>query len=481
MLFFEPTFLIFLITVKVAITLVNNDMKKLILLASSYFFYGFWDWRFLGLIWLSTIVDYNIGKLIYKTLNKDFKRYLLIISIASNLIILGFFKYYNFFISSLNQIVENPNLFNTLEIILPVGISFYTFQSMAYTIDIYYGRLKPSSSLVDFSNFIAFFPQLVAGPIERAKNLLPQLKNFRGSYHCHISKIVILLFFGYFKKVLLADNIGVLVDGNFTDYEILNSFDILFSLLLFSLQIYFDFSGYSDMAIGLGRMFGFRFPENFNFPFAASSIKDFWRRWHITLSSWFRDYLYIPLGGNRKGSYRTLLNLLIIFITTGFWHGGAWCFLIWGLIHGLFITIERFWLGSVLEKTPRIVGIFYTSVITLVSWVFFREENLTDCLTHLSIMFGGGQDTEINFNFLSSLTQTKPLLLITLAFLFSTGTLNWIYQRVIFHAKRINTPFIKYPSYVINILSALIPILIMILCTIELNLNSYNPFIYFRF
>ena len=395
MLFFEPTFLIFLITVKVAITLVNNDMKKLILLASSYFFYGFWDWRFLGLIWLSTIVDYYIGKLIYKTLNKYLKRYLLIISIASNLIILGFFKYYNFFILSLNQIVENPNLFNTLEIILPVGISFYTFQSMAYTIDIYYGRLKPSSSLINFANFIAFFPQLVAGPIERAKTLLPQLKNFRGSYHCHISKIVILLFFGYFKKVLLADNIGVIVDENFTNYEILNSFDILFTLFFFSLQIYFDFSGYSDFARGIALIFGIDLMINFNQAYFSKSPKEFWSRWHISLSNWLRDYVYIPLGGNKGSLLRTNINVMITMLIGGLWHGASWNFVFWGFLHGLYIIINNiyiklFKLKLSINKESLFLNIFkmiLTYALILITWLPFRSNDFQITILLLDSLF----------------------------------------------------------------------------------------------
>ena len=395
MLFFEPTFLIFLITVKVVITLVNNDMKKLVLLVSSYFFYGFWDWRFLGLIWLSTLIDYNIGILIYKTLRKDFKTYFLIISIASNLIILGFFKYYNFFIYSLNQIIENPNLFNTIEIILPVGISFYTFQSMAYTIDIYYGRLKPSSSFIDFANFIAFFPQLVAGPIERAKSLIPQLKDFKGSYHCHISKIIILLFFGYFKKVLLADNIGVLVDGNFTDYEILNSFDILFTLFLFSLQIYFDFSGYSDFARGIALIFGIDLMINFNQPYFSKSPKEFWTRWHISLSKWLRDYVYIPLGGNKGSFLKTNINVMITMLLGGLWHGASWNFVFWGFLHGFYIIINNIYLNlfklklSINNKLRylNIIKIVLTYILILITWLPFRSNDFQVTTLILNSLF----------------------------------------------------------------------------------------------
>ena len=226
MLFFEPAFIYFLIIAKLLISLVDKKSKKLILLISSYFFYGFWDWRFLGLIWLSTIIDFSVGKLLFKAINNDIRKKLLYISISSNLLILCAFKYYNFFINSLNIIIGQSNYFNSLNIILPVGISFYTFQSMAYTIDIYNHKIKPAKTLIDFANFIAFFPQLVAGPIEKVKNLLPQIENFRGSCSQDISKIIILIFFGYLKKVLLADNIGVIVDDKFFKHEVLNSLDI---------------------------------------------------------------------------------------------------------------------------------------------------------------------------------------------------------------------------------------------------------------
>mgnify|MGYP001235702256 CR=1 FL=1 len=383
MLFFEPVFIFFLIIVKITISLVKNDKKKLVLLISSYFFYGFWDWRFLGLIWISTLIDFITGNLIYRSKKNNLKIKLLTISIISNLLVLCIFKYYNFFIGSLNKIINQPNFFDTINIILPVGISFYTFQSMAYSIDIYQGRIKPTKNLIDFSNFIAFFPQLVAGPIEKAKNLLPQLENFTGCSSKKFSRIIILLFLGYLKKVILADNIGVIVDINFLNYENLNSFDILFTLYLFSLQIYFDFSGYSDFARGIALIFGVNLIKNFNQPYFSKSPKEFWTRWHISLSNWLKDYVYIPLGGNKNSFLKTNFNVLTTMLLGGLWHGASWNFVIWGFVHGLYLVVNNITLKVIkinyfLRKEiilMNFVKIILTFFLILVTWLPFRSTN----------------------------------------------------------------------------------------------------------
>ena len=383
MLFFEPVFIFFLIIVKITISLVKNDKKKLVLLISSYFFYGFWDWRFLGLIWISTLIDFVTGNLIYRSKKNNLKIKLLTISILSNLLVLSIFKYYNFFIESLNKVINQPNFFDTINIILPVGISFYTFQSMAYSIDVYQGRIKPTKNLIDFSNFIAFFPQLVAGPIEKAKNLLPQLEKFTGSSSNNFSRIIILLFLGYLKKVILADNIGVIVDINFLNYENLNSFDILFTLYLFSLQIYFDFSGYSDFARGIALIFGVNLIKNFNQPYFSKSPKEFWTRWHISLSNWLKDYVYIPLGGNKNSFLKTNFNVLTTMLLGGLWHGASWNFVIWGFVHGLYLVVNNITLKVIkinyfLRKEiilMNFVKIILTFFLILVTWLPFRSTN----------------------------------------------------------------------------------------------------------
>ena len=471
MLFFESTFLAFLIIVKVIITLVDDNKKKLVLLISSYFFYGFWDWRFLGLIWLSTLIDFSVGSLIYKTLRKDFKRYFLIISIVSNLFILGIFKYYNFFIFSLNQIINEPNLFNTIEIILPVGISFYTFQSMAYSIDIYYGRLKPASSFIDFANFIAFFPQLVAGPIEKAENLLPQLENFKGSYRNHISKIIILLFFGYFKKVLLADNIGVMVDENFTNLQTLNSFDIIFTLYLFSLQIYFDFSGYSDFARGIALIFGVDLMKNFNQAYFSKSPKEFWSRWHISLSNWLRDYVYIPLGGNKGSFIRTNVNVMVTMLLGGLWHGASWNFVFWGFLHAVYIIMNNIYLKFFKLKFFRnkellslnIIKIISTYTLILITWLPFRSNDFQITTLILNSLF--------KFDFLVNYESLK--IAIFLFFILIIIDLPAYVLKTHYYLEKLPNRLLYFLVLLITVFGTVINFFI--------NSFQSKPFIYFQF
>ena len=471
MLFFEPVFVFFLLTIKIIINFVNNDKKKLVLLLSSYFFYGFWDWRFLGLIWVSTFIDFTIGNLIYKTIKKDLKIKLLIISIFSNLLILGVFKYYNFFIHSLNKIINEPNFFDTIYIILPVGISFYTFQSMSYTIDIYHGKIKPTKNLIDFSNFIAFFPQLVAGPIEKASNLLPQLENFTGYASKNFSRILILLFFGYIKKVILADNIGVIVDNNFLNYHSLNSFDILFTLYLFSLQIYFDFSGYSDFARGIALIFGINLIKNFNQPYFSKSPKEFWSRWHISLSNWLRDYVYIPLGGNKNSFVKTNFNVMTTMLLGGLWHGASWNFVLWGFIHGLYLVINNMFLKfielnhflSTKFNLINFLKIILTFIVILITWLPFRSNNFHTTYSILESLF--------QFNFIINSNDFKLacilffiLLIIDLpAYIFKSHYYLEKLPRLLFYSLII----------IISIFGTLINLFI--------NSTPSKPFIYFQF
>ena len=334
MLFNNPKFFIFLFVVLSLMLFGNRNYRKLVLLFSSYIFYSFWDWRFLALILISTFVDFFIGKKIYESENEKHRRSFLIVSICVNLGILGFFKYFNFFTDSLELLLNyfniNESHFSTLNIILPVGISFYTFQTMSYTIDVYRKQLAPSSSFLDFSIFVSFFPQLVAGPIERAKNLLPQIEKFNGLKKADIKSAIHILFLGYVQKVLIADNLAPISDSCFNNYESLSSIYLVSGLITFSLQIYFDFAGYSNIARGVAKIFGIDLMINFNQPYFSSSISEFWKRWHISLSEWLRDYLYIPLGGNKKGKFRTYNNLMITMILGGLWHGASWNFVLWG-------------------------------------------------------------------------------------------------------------------------------------------------------
>ena len=401
MLFNSLEFLIFLPTVFLLYWFFfqkNLRVQNLLLLISSYVFYGWWDYRFLSLIFLSTVVDYFVGLKIHDSDDKKKKSFLWI-SILFNLGLLGFFKYFNFFIDSwidlLGAIGYEQGSTWTLNVILPVGISFYTFQTMSYSLDIYHGKLKPTKDFISFASFVSFFPQLVAGPIERASNLLPQiLSNRIFKYEQGVQGLRLILY-GMFKKVVIADSLAPNVDTIFENYASLNGGVLLLGLIYFSFQIYCDFSGYSDIAIGTSKLFGFELMSNFKFPYFSRDIGEFWRRWHISLSTWFRDYLYIPLGGSKGGKWLSIRNIFIIFIVSGFWHGANWTFIMWGLIHAI-LYIPLFLKGKNRQYTTSIVaeGKWFPSLkelfqmgstffFTMIAWVFFRSENVADGLLYL--------------------------------------------------------------------------------------------------
>tara|TARA_B110000908_G_C10240569_1_gene445834 strand:+ start:137 stop:1588 length:1452 start_codon:yes stop_codon:yes gene_type:complete len=369
----------------------NLKLQNFLIVAASYLFYGWWDWRFLSLILFSTIVDYSIGLKISKEENQTKRKILLWTSIAVNLGFLGFFKYYNFF---LDNFVSAFSFFGTpinaqgLNIILPVGISFYTFQTLSYTIDVYKRKLEPTKDFVAFTAFVSFFPQLVAGPIERASNLLPQFYNRRIFNKENALRGVRLILWGLAKKVVIADSIAPAVDDIFSNYERYPSTILLLGAFLFSFQIYCDFSGYSMMARGVSKLFGFELMTNFKYPYFSRNIGEFWRRWHISLSTWFRDYLYIPLGGSRVSKLLNIRNVFVIFLVSGFWHGANWTFIVWGGLHALLF------IPSVLTKNNRkftedlqlnryllpsigdVFRILSTFVVVSFCWVFFRADSL---------------------------------------------------------------------------------------------------------
>lgn len=374
MLFNSIEFLIFLVVVFALYWFVVNKKHKLqnlLILVSSYVFYGWWDWRFLALIFLSTIVDYSIGERIYRIKNAVYKKRYLWISVLFNLGVLGFFKYYNFFIESWVDLISNFGYeiksIWTLKIILPVGISFYTFQTMSYTIDIYKGKLRPTSDFIAFASFVSFFPQLVAGPIERAANLLPQFtreRKFNFSWDP-----IYLIFTGFLRKVVFADNLSFYVDQSWNNLDRVNLAANVISVLFFSFQIYFDFSGYSRIARGIAKLFGFELMTNFNYPYTAKTLSEFWNRWHISLSTWFRDYVYYPLGGNKISDKRTYVNLFVVFMVSGLWHGAHYNFLVWGFIHAMFIVVEK--------RFRMKTGWLSTFVIVALAWVPFRSGSFT--------------------------------------------------------------------------------------------------------
>ena len=481
MLFNSLEFLFFLPTVFIVYwNILSKSLKKQnsFILLSSYIFYGWWDWRFLTLIAMSTIIDYFVGLGIYNAVENNTKKFYLWISIFFNLSILGFFKYFDFFINSWVDFLlligfENQNTIS-LELILPVGISFYTFQTMSYSIDIYYNKLKPNKDFISFATFVSFFPQLVAGPIERAKNLLPQINSTRSFRYMQGIEGLRLILWGLFKKVVIADTLSMHVNMIFEDYTSYNGGVLLLGLIYFSFQIYCDFSGYSDIAIGTAKLFGLELMSNFRFPYFAKSLPQFWKRWHISLSTWFRDYLYIPLGGSKRGKIITIRNLFIVFVVSGMWHGASWTFIIWGLIHVIFyipsflIYDNHFYEKEINNKKSfsksfkNLFQIGLTFFITTLSWVFFRSENINDALGYLINTFN-------NFDFPSSNRGGIPFILFLIFIekyihknerdLFS---IKWI------HSKKIKQLFRIFIYYV------------MVLSIFHFS-KFEKPFIYFQF
>lgn len=414
MIFNSIPFLIFLPIVFILYWFVFKKLnsQNILLLIASYFFYGWWDYRFLMLIAGSTLADYFIALAIDKKDSKKCRKGLLLCSIGCNLLLLGYFKYLNFFIESFIEISNSIGLssnYSSLQIILPVGISFYTFQTLSYTIDVYRREIQPTSNFVIFATYVSFFPQLVAGPIERAKNLLPQFINPR-KFDFHQAKSGIqLIIWGLFQKVVIADNCATFVNTIFDSYERLNSLSLILGAFYFAFQIYGDFAGYSNIAIGTARLFGFDLMRNFNYPYFSKNIGEYWRRWHISLSTWFRDYLYIPLGGSRGSKFQQIRNVFIIFIVSGFWHGANWTFIAWGGLHALFFipillkrSTSRSFQNKQKEENPLsfrgIIQIGLTFFLTCIAWVFFRSATITDSVNYLKRIV---TDQRFNFEYLS--------------------------------------------------------------------------------
>ncbi len=412
MLFNSLIFLIFAFLFFTLLPFVNklkNNFRWLFFTIASFIFYGWWDWRFLFLIIGSGLIDFFAGILITK--KQKYKTLFLILSLIGNLGSLAAFKYSSFFAENFSLLLSHFGIIIDLKskipefmLILPVGISFYTFQSMSYTIDIYRGRLQPTKNILQFFSYLAMFPQLVAGPIVRARDLLPQLTKVK-----KVSKVenwngLKLILIGFFKKVVLADNIAPLVNYAFNDSNTAHSTIFWWIAIIgFAFQIYFDFSGYSDIARGLAKWMGFHFRINFNHPYISTSIKEFWTRWHISLSTWFRDYVYIPLGGSRKGKFRSHLNMWITMVVSGFWHGAAWTFVIWGALHAFFLSLERiFKIPVKLQKIPggKILALILLLFQVMIAWVFFRAESFHQAVDIIKYM--------LNFNFSIDFDTNKP-------------------------------------------------------------------------
>lgn len=397
LIFLPIVFLLYWYPAKKSLKLQNT-----LLVAASYFFYGWWDWRFLFLIAFSSLIDFWVGLQLHKSTDEKKRKHLLWLSLAVNLGFLGVFKYFNFFVGSfvdaftfLGSPIENKLFLN---VILPVGISFYTFQTLSYSIDVYRRKLKPTHDLISFLAFVSFFPQLVAGPIERATHLLPQFQKDRTFDYDKSVDGMRQILWGFFKKVVIADNCAIYANDIFSNHTEYSGSTLVLGAIFFAFQIYGDFSGYSDIAIGTARLFGFSLMRNFAFPYFSRDIAEFWRRWHISLSTWFRDYLYIPLGGSRGSTGKVLINIMIIFVVSGFWHGANWTFIVWGALNGLYfiplmlmkqnrryvdtISKNRFFPG--LREGFQILTTF---ALTCLAWIFFRAESVTKALDYIRSIF----------------------------------------------------------------------------------------------
>lgn len=429
MLFNTFEFLVFFVFVYAIYRIVPHKPQNILLLLASYFFYGCWDWRFLSLILLSTCVDFYCGNRIHSSSDDRTRKVFLAVSMIVNLGVLGFFKYFNFFIESLDVLFSGFGWsfnYSLMNIILPVGISFYTFQTMSYTIDIYRRNLTPSKSVMDFALFVAFFPQLVAGPIERAVHLLPQIENPRQISREDIKIGCWLIVFGYFLKVFVADNLAPIVDVTFAEGSAATGAEILSSTYAFAFQIFGDFAGYSSIAIGLSRLLGIKLMTNFLYPYFVTNPQDFWKNWHISLSSWLRDYLYISLGGSRKGTLMTYRNLFLTMFLGGLWHGAAWNFVIWGVYQGSILIIHRLCLPAlgklddIMRPLPfglwRLVRILFMFHVTCFGWLLFRASSLDQISEFTKTLFTdfGGLSPLAIYNLKMVIVYVTPLIIIQL-------------------------------------------------------------------
>ena len=458
--------------------------RNLVLLLVSLFFYGWGEPVYIVIMFVSIFIDYTHGLLVEKYRSNDRKaRWFVGQSIVFNLLLLGFFKYGTFFAENLYlltgiSIPEQVTLWEgftipLLNIPLPIGISFYTFQTMSYTIDVYRGDAPVQRSIVKFGTFVTMFPQLVAGPIVRYREVAAELKervNTTADFAAGAGRFTV----GLAKKVLLANSIGALWDAELAAQSagMLTAFGGWLGIAAYGFQIYFDFSGYSDMAIGLGKMFGFEFQENFNYPYTAGSVQEFWHRWHISLSTWFKEYVYIPLGGNRKGLPRQLFNILVVWMLTGIWHGAGWNFLFWGLWFAFFLILEKLFLGDILESVPKVFGRIYTLAVVLISWVFFALESPGEILAYLQAMFGMNGIGPVNSLAMFLCNEYLVLLVIALVACLPLGS------RLVHALKSSKTG----PAMALYRLGEkVIPAVLLLLSVAYIVDASYNPFLYFRF
>ena len=440
-------------------------VKNFILLLASLVFYAWGEPIYIILMLISIAFNFTIGQDIEyarRTENEARAKTAFVLSIVFNIGVLGFFKYFGFLVDNVNSLL-GVNI-RIPKLALPVGISFYTFQIMSYVIDLYRGNIKAQKHIIPFALYISLFPQLIAGPIVKYRDIADQLKNRRESIYS-FSRGMTRFIVGLSKKLLLANTLGAVYTAIQSQGAAnISSLTSWIGIICYTMQIYFDFSGYSDMAIGLGSMFGFRFIENFNYPYIATSVTDFWRRWHISLSTWFREYVYIPLGGNRCSTPRVIFNLMTVWLLTGLWHGAAWNFVFWGVYYGILLIIEKYLLDGILKHIPTLVKYIVTMVIVMIGWVFFSAPNLSEAVAYIRTMFGGG--VALSDSYARYILSSNLILIITGAVCATP-----LYRLAV---ERMN------PTTVSRLRLAVYPLL-LIACVIFMISETYNPFLYFRF
>ena len=465
MLFTSISFLYYFLPALIIIYFITpKKYKNIILLIASLLFYFYGEPKYVFLMIAEIVIAYTGAILIdkYKSQSKN----ILIITLFIHVFLLIIFKYTDFIIQTINDI-SNANI-KLLNIALPIGISFYTFQIISYVIDVYNGKVKVQKNIINLATYVSLFPQLVAGPIVRYQTVEKELDDRVHSFN-NFAYGIRRFSIGLAKKVLIANALGELCTKAF----VLNETTVIFYWIFgisYMLELYFDFSAYSDMAIGLGRIFGFNFPENFNYPYISKSITEFWRRWHISLGTWFKDYVYIPLGGNRDGKYKQIRNILIVWLLTGIWHGANWTFLIWGLLFGIILIIEKIFLNKFMEKLPSFIKRIYVLFIVMILFIIFNAENMSVALTNIKGLFGMNGEVFVNDYTLHYLKSYLPLLII--AFFGATP-----FIKILIDKLRKN----KYANNIINILEPILIVMILVVVTSYLIDNSYNPFLYFRF
>ncbi len=472
MLFFEWKFYKFFIIFFTVYFFLPRRVKNFFLLGASYWFYGSWNWKFLGLLLISTAVDYQVGKWLDSQESLKKRKQLLVLSIATNLGILGVFKYYDFFISNvvagLTGMGLQPDL-PLLELILPPGISFYTFQTLSYTIDVYRRKIPHEKNLIDFAAYVSFFPQLIAGPIERAENLLEQFKKDREITLVGCTLGVRLFVWGLFKKLFVADNLARLADPIFKDPGNADPVALLFGVYAFAFQIYCDFSGYTDMARGLGKMLGFDLSINFNLPHFATSVRNFWQRWHITLSTWLRDYIYIPLGGSREGLNKTVVNLMVTMALCGLWHGAAWNYIFWGLYNGILMGLERALEETALTRTWRKMPVPFRMLATFhligIGWLIFRCPDMATLELYSAHLFDLGS---------WSLAGLEKNTHVVLKFFVFVGPLLFI--QLLQYKNNEHTVDFHWPAWLKGLVYA-----VLVLLLVYMSPMDGKQFIYFQF